>query len=85
MGILYRYDIKFAKEVKLSDQITASYHVDGGSDVYYVARGYKPGVYKVDRNGRNVPLVRDNVSWTLGADKGIVYTLEYKEGVYTAK
>jgi len=84
MGVLYRYDIKLAKEVKLSDQIAASYHVDGGSDVYYVAGGYKPGIYKVDRNGRNVPLVRDNVSWTLGADKGIVYTLEYKEGVFYA-
>ncbi|WP_334072001.1 DUF5050 domain-containing protein [Paenibacillus sp. A14] len=87
MGVLYRYDIKLGKEVKLSDQITASYIVNGGSDVYYVAKGYKPGIYKVDRNGRNVPLVRDDVYETVQADKdkGIVYSLVYKEGIYAVK
>ncbi|WP_199618215.1 DUF5050 domain-containing protein [Paenibacillus alkalitolerans] len=84
IGVLYRYNIANKLEVKLSDKPMSSYYV-GKDGVYFVSDGYEPGLFKIRADGRVIPLVTDNVDKVLLADAGIVYTLAYKEGIYSGK
>lgn len=83
-GMLYRYDIAAGKEVKLSDRPVSSFYI-GAAGIYYVTEGLDWGLYKVTADGGNVWLVKDRIASALLTDAGIVYTLTYQEGTYTAK
>jgi hypothetical protein len=83
-GILYRYTISNGVETKLSDQYVSSYYV-GAAGIYYVSDGYDRGLYKVGANGNSVRLVDDYVDQVMLTESGIVYTLAYKEGIYSVQ
>ncbi|MFC4810400.1 stalk domain-containing protein [Paenibacillus sp. GCM10023250] len=83
-GTLYSYDLAAGREVRLSDRPAASYEV-GEAGVYYVAKGYEPGLYKVDASGLNRRLVADSIASSALTEAGMTYTLTYKAGVYTAQ
>ncbi|MBP3964172.1 DUF5050 domain-containing protein [Paenibacillus lignilyticus] len=83
-GMLFRYDIAGGKEVKLSDRAVTSFYI-GAAGIYYVSEGLDWGLYKVTADGGNVWLVKDRIASTLLTDAGIVYTLTYQEGTYSAK
>ncbi|MBW7453751.1 DUF5050 domain-containing protein [Paenibacillus sepulcri] len=84
LGELYRYDTANGREVKLSDKSVSSYYA-GSAGVYYLSNGYDLGLYKIDAAGRNVRLVKDTINSAVLTDEGIVYTMAYKEGIYSAK
>jgi hypothetical protein len=84
-GVLYKYDLASDREVKLSDMPVRSYYLGQDGIVYYVSGGYDPGLYKVDSSGRNVRLAKDSISYARLTDDGVIYTLTYQEGVYSAK
>jgi len=84
VGELYKYNIAGGQETKLSDKPASSFYA-GTTGVYYVSRGYEPGLYKIDANGRNVALVNDDIAQAQMTDAGMIYTLIYKEGVFAAK
>lgn len=81
---LYLFDTSSQLEKRLSD-----YSVDkflaGTSGVYYQSNGYDLGLYKIDENGENIPLVKDSVYSSILTDSGIIFTLRYQEGVYIKK
>ncbi|WP_373231901.1 DUF5050 domain-containing protein [Cohnella sp.] len=83
-GELYRYDIEDEKEVKLSDKPVSSFFV-GKAGVYYVSNGYDLGLYKIDAGGHNVRFVKDSIDRGILTDAGMVYTMTYKEGIYSVK
>ncbi|MBO7743255.1 DUF5050 domain-containing protein [Paenibacillus sp. MWE-103] len=83
-GTLYRYDLAAGREARLSDRPAASYAV-GETGVYYVAKGYEPGLYKVGASGRNTRLAADSIAASVLTEAGMTYTLTYKAGVYTVK
>ncbi len=83
-GVLYRYDLAAGQDIRLSDHAASSYFV-GESDVYYVSDSYAPGIYKIDKDGRHVHLISDYIDTAALSADGLVYTLKYKEGIYTVK
>jgi hypothetical protein len=84
LGVLYRYEIAKDREVKLSDKLIHSFYV-GNAGMYYLSHGYDLGLYKIDASGHNVRLVKDNINTAILTDAGMVYTLTYKEGIYSVK
>ncbi|WP_199615089.1 DUF5050 domain-containing protein [Paenibacillus alkalitolerans] len=84
LGQLYRYNIANKQEVKLGGNSINSFYV-GEAGVYFISNGYEPGVFKADADGRIVSLMKDNVNNAVLTDAGMVYTLTYKEGVYSGK
>lgn len=82
-GVLYQYDLKNGKETQRSDKPVSSYYI-GKDGIYYLTNGYDPGMYKIDAKG-STRLVSDQVQTAKLADEGMVYTLTYKEGVYSVK
>lgn len=84
LGELYKYDIPGGNEIKLSDKLVSEFLI-GETGIYYKAEGYDLGLYKVDENGTNVCLVDDSIDSFLLTDTGVVYTMRYMEGIYTAK
>ncbi|WP_145948170.1 DUF5050 domain-containing protein [Paenibacillus sp. Y412MC10] len=82
-GVLYQYDFATGKETKRSDKPLSSYYI-GKDAIYYLANGYDPGIYKIDAKG-NTRLVSDRIQTAKLTDEGLVYTLTYKEGVYSVK
>lgn len=57
----------------------------GNAGAYYKAECYDLGLYKIDAIGRSVCLIDDSIFSALLTDLGMVYTLDYQEGIYTAK
>ncbi|GIO63200.1 DUF5050 domain-containing protein [Paenibacillus cineris] len=82
-GVLYQYDFATGKEIKRSDKPVSSYYI-GKNAIYYLSEGYDPGIYKIDGKG-NTRLVSDRIQTAKLTDEGLVYTLTYKEGVYSVK
>ncbi len=82
-GRFYKYNIASGQEVKLSDQSVSQFFV-GKAGVYYKSDGYDLGLYKIDAKGKSVCLADDTIDTALLTDAGIVYTLRYVDGVYTA-
>ncbi|UVI29420.1 DUF5050 domain-containing protein [Paenibacillus spongiae] len=81
---LYSYSLATGREARLSDRSVSSYYA-GKAGIYYLSEGYEPGLYRVDPDGRNTSLVKDSI-WSANlTDEGIVYTLIYKNGVYSVK
>ncbi|MDD2497808.1 MAG: DUF5050 domain-containing protein [Desulfitobacteriaceae bacterium] len=84
LGKLYKYNLISGQETKLSDKSVSSFFV-GSAGVFYQAEGYDLGLYKFEENGRSLSIVDDTVYSALLTDTGMVYTLRYKDGVFTAK
>jgi hypothetical protein len=84
LGELYQYDIVNQHETKLSDKVVSTYAV-GKTGVYYVSEGYDLGLYKTEADGKNIRLIKDSIDTALLTDEGMVYTLVYKEGIYSVK
>lgn len=82
-GVLYQYDFATGKETKRSDKPVSSYYI-GKTGIYYVSGGYDPGIYKIGAKG-STRLVSDRIQTAKLTDEGMVYTLTYKEGVYSVK
>jgi len=55
------------------------------SGVYYVSHGYEPGIYHIAADGKQRRLSKDAVDQYVLTDSGMIYTLIYKEGVYSVK
>lgn len=55
------------------------------SGVYYVSQGYEPGIYHIAADGKQRRLTKDNIDQSLLTESGMLYTLVYKEGVYSVK
>jgi hypothetical protein len=53
--------------------------------MYYLFHGYEPGLYKIEADGRMIPVVKDNIDQAMVTDTGMVYTKVYEEGIYTGK
>ncbi|WP_308639688.1 stalk domain-containing protein [Paenibacillus silvisoli] len=84
VGVLYRYDLTSGKETKLSGSPVKSYYV-GSAGVYYVSNGYDLGLYKVGADGQPTRLVKDNIDSAKLSDDGLVYTLRFKEGIFSVQ
>ncbi|MDR9852293.1 DUF5050 domain-containing protein [Paenibacillus sp. VCA1] len=83
-GDLYQYDPSAGKEFKRSDKSVTSFYA-GKTGLYYVSNGYEPGLYKVDAKGSNARLVNDRIRDAFLTDEGMIYTLVYKDGIYSVK
>lgn len=81
---LYLFDTSNQSEKKLSDHSVNKFFV-GTLGVYYQSNGYDLGLYKIDENGKNIPLVKDSLYSSIFTDSGVVFTLRYQEGVYIKK
>lgn len=81
---LYLFDTSNQFEKKLSDHSVDKFSV-GTLGVYYQSNGYDLGLYKIDENGENIPLVKDSLYSSVFTDSGVVFTLRYQEGVYVKK
>ncbi|NMA14461.1 MAG: DUF5050 domain-containing protein [Clostridia bacterium] len=84
LGKLYKYNLISGQETKLSDKSVSSFFV-GRAGVFYQAEGYDLGLYKINESGRSLSIVDDSIYSTLLTDSGMVYTLHYRDGVFTAK
>jgi len=84
LGKLYKYNQSDGKTEQLSKQTVSQFWVDN-SGVYYISEGYDLGLYKVGVKGENTCLVADSVDLIELTKDGLVYTLRYQEGIYTAK
>lgn len=82
LGKLYKYNISNGLEIKLSDKLVSAFFI-GKAGVYYKSEGYDLGLYKIDAKGRSACLVDDSIDIALLTDTGMVYTLIYKEGIYS--
>ncbi|MGG6314018.1 stalk domain-containing protein [Paenibacillus macerans] len=86
---LYQYDPAKGRETNLG-RLPAGKSGDllfeaGATGIYYVSRGYEPGIYKIETDGSHRRLVKDDIEQAVLTDAGMIYTLVYEEGVYTAK
>lgn len=84
LGKLYKFDLSDGKNVQLSEQSVSQFYV-GKTGIYYISEGYDLGLYKVGADGKNTCLVDDSIDFIELTPEGFVYTLRYKEGIYTAK
>lgn len=76
--ILYLFDTASQLEKRLSDYSVDKFFV-GTSGVYYQSNGYDLGLYKIDENGENVPLVKDSVYSSILTDSGIIFTFKFRQ------
>ena len=83
-GGLHRYDPAAETRTKLKTGPIAAYWT-GETGVYYMSQGYEPGLFKLEADGRHTPIVKDNVDQAVLSESGIVYTLVYKQGVFSGK
>ncbi|WP_309119332.1 DUF5050 domain-containing protein [Paenibacillus sp.] len=83
-GGLQRYDPATGKRTELSAGPIASYWT-GEAGVYFTSQGYEPGLFTIEADGRHTSLVKDNVDQAVLTDAGMVYTLVYKDGVYSGQ
>lgn len=86
---LFRFDPATGQEKKLATlapgaTADTTFEVNK-SGVYYVSHGYEPGIYHVFADGKQSRLSRDAVGQYVLTDSGMIYTLVYKEGVYSVK
>ncbi|WP_059046778.1 stalk domain-containing protein [Paenibacillus rubinfantis] len=86
---LFRLDPTTGQEKKLA-ALTPGATADttfevNKSGVYYVNRGYEPGIYHISSDGKERRLSKDTVDQSVLTDSGMIYTLVYKEGVYSVK
>lgn len=86
---LFRFDPAAGKETKLASlapgaSADTAFEVNK-SGVYYVSQGYEPGIYHIAPDGKQRRLTKDAVDQFVLTESGILYTLVYKEGVYTVK
>jgi hypothetical protein len=84
LGKLYKYDLSTGRAVQLSEQSVSEFFV-GKADIYYISEGYDLGLYKVGADGKSTCLVDDTIGFIEVTADGLVYTLRYKEGIYTAR
>lgn len=84
LGKLYKYDLSNGEAVQLSEQTVSQFYV-GKTGIYYISEGYDLGLYKVGADGKSTCLVKDCVDLIELTPEGLIYTLRYKEGLYTAK
>lgn len=84
LGQLYQYHLSSGKDIQLSDRGVSNFDVET-SGVYYTARGYRPGIYKVNAKGNNEALVQDDINAAVYSESGAVYTLMYRNGIFTTK
>ncbi len=86
---LFRFDPASGQEQELASLASGAtadttFEVNS-SGVYYVSYGYEPGIYHIAPGGKQRRLSKDSVDQFLLTDSGVVYTLVYKEGVFTVK
>ncbi len=86
---LYQFDPAAGQEKKLAilapgASADTTFDVNKSS-VYYVSHGYEPGIYHIDTDGKQRRLSKDSVDQFVLTDSGMIYTLVYKQGVYSVK
>ncbi|MCK8485712.1 stalk domain-containing protein [Paenibacillus sp. MBLB2552] len=86
---LFRFDPAAGKETKLASlapgaSADTTFEVNK-SGVYYVSQGYEPGIYHIAADGKQRRLTKDAVDQFVLTESGMLYTLVYKEGVYSVK
>jgi hypothetical protein len=82
-GVLYQYMIAWGLEKKRSEQPVTYYVGDAG--VYYVMKGYDPGLYRLEQDGGSTRIVKDSIAGAILSDAGMAYTLVYEEGIFSIK
>jgi len=81
-GELYQYNLSTGKEIKHGDMQFDSLYV-GEAGVYAKSNGYAPGLYKLGADGNLIHQVKETLNMVTLSESGIIYTLKYKEGIYS--